>query len=186
MDLETCIKGRRSVRAYTNEPVSKEQIETVLEAGIWAPTGMHREPWKFIVIEDKQLIKYVSDETKILVQQMMPPLAKQFSTEVDIVCYNAPVLVLVCTEKDERWANINLLDSVLAAQNMFLKAYELGLGTCYMGYVNFLNNKPEALKKVGVPDNCTMMVPFIMGHPKTKQGTGKRNKPVILNWVKKQ
>lgn len=184
MELESCIKGRRSVRAYTDEPVSKEQIETVLEAGIWAPTGMHREPWKFIVIEDKKLIKYVSDETKILVQQMMPPLAKQFSTNADIICYNAPVLVLVCAEKDEQWGNINLLDSVLAAQNMFLKAYELGLGTCYMGFANFINNKPEVLKKVGVPDNCTMMVPFIIGHPKIKHGTGKRNKPVILSWVK--
>ena len=115
---------------------------------------MHREPWKFIVIEDKQLIKYVSDETKLLVQQMMPPLAKQFSTDSDIICYNAPVLIFVCTENDEQWDNVNLLDCVLAAQNMFLKAYELGLGTCYMGFINFLNNKPESLKKVGVPENC--------------------------------
>jgi nitroreductase len=184
MELDACIKGRRSVRAYTDEPVSKEQIETVLETGIWAPTAMHREPWKFIVIEDKQLIKYVSDETKLLVQQMMLPLAKQFSTEADIVCYKAPVLILVCTEKDEQWDSVNLLDCALATQNMFLKAYELGLGTCYMGFVNFLNNKPEALRKVGVPENCTMMVPFIMGHPKTTQGTGKRNKPTVLNWIK--
>ena len=133
MELDVCIKGRRSVRAYTDEPVSKKQIETVLEAGVWAPTGMNRQPWNFIVIEDKKLIKYVSDETKILVQQNMPPLAKQFATEADIVCYNAPVLILVCTEKDDQWDNVNLLDSVLAAQNMFLKACELGLGTCYMG-----------------------------------------------------
>ena len=40
MELDTCIKGRRSVRCYTDEPVSKEQIEAVLEAGIWAPTAM--------------------------------------------------------------------------------------------------------------------------------------------------
>jgi nitroreductase len=183
MELEECIKGRRSVRAYTEETVSKEQIEAVLEAGIWAPTGMHREPWRFIVIEDKKLIKYVSDETKVLVQQMMPPLAKQFSAATDIICYNAPMLVLICAEKDEQWTNINLLDSVLAAQNMFLKAYELGLGTCYMGFVNFLNNKPEALKKIGVPENYTMMVPFIIGHPKTKQGAGKRNK-LVTKWIK--
>jgi nitroreductase len=140
--------------AYTNEPVSKEQIDTVLEAGTWAPSGMHREPWKFIVIEDKKLIKYVFDETKVLVQQMMPLLAKQFSTEADIVCYNAPTLILVCTEKDAQWDNVNLLDSVLAAQNMFLKAYELGLGTCYMGFVNFLNNKPDALKNWGPRELC--------------------------------
>ncbi len=184
MELDQCIKGRRSVRAYTDEAVSKQQIEAVLEAGTWAPTGMNRQPWSFLVIEDKNLIKYVSDETKLLVQQMMPPLAKQFATENDIVCYNAPVLILICAEKDEQWGNINLLDSVLAAQNMFLKAYELGLGSCYMGFVNFLNNKPEALKKIGVPDNCALQVPFILGHPKTKQGTGKRNKPNLLKWIK--
>ena len=183
MELDVCIKGRRSVRAYTNESVSKEQINTVLEAGTWAPTGMHREPWKFIVIENKQLIKYVSDETKLLVQQIMPPLAKQFPTDADIVCYNAPVLIFVCTEKDEQWNNVNLLDCVLAAQNMFLKAYELGLGICYMGFVNFLNNKPKALKKIGVPENCKMMVPFTMGHPKVAQGKGKRNKPTIMQWI---
>jgi nitroreductase len=184
MELDACIKGRRSVRAYSDEPVSKEQIEAVLEAGIWAPTAMHREPWKFIVVEDKQLIKYVSDETKLLVKQNMPPLAKQFSTEADIVCYNAPVLIFICTEKDDQWESVNLLDCALAVENMFLKAYELGLGTCYMGFVNYLTNKPEALKKVGIPENCSMMVPFILGHPKTGQGTGKRNKPVVLNWTK--
>jgi nitroreductase len=179
MELDVCIKGRRSVRAYTDEPVSKEQIQAVLEAGTWAPTAMNRQPWKFIIIEDKKLIKYVSDETKVLVKQMMPPLAKQFSTEADVVCYNAPVLILVCTEKNKQWENVNLLDSVLAAQNMFLKAYELGLGTCYMGFVNLLNSKPDVLKKIGVPDNYQMTVPFILGHPKTKQGAGKRNKPEI-------
>ena len=65
MELDVCIKGRRSVRAYTEEPVSKEQMEAVLEAGTWAPTGMDRQPWRFVIIEDKKLIKLVSDETKI-------------------------------------------------------------------------------------------------------------------------
>jgi len=184
MELDVCIKGRRSVRAYTDEPVTKEQLDAVLEAGVWAPTGMDRQPWKFVVIEDKKLIKLVSDETKELVKKNMPMLAAQFSTDQDIICYNAPMLVLICTEKNPQWANVNLLDSVLAAQNIFLKAYELGLGTCYMGFVHFLNSKPEVLRKLGVPENCDMTVPFIIGHPKTKQGKGKRQKPNIIKWAK--
>ena len=184
MELDVCIKGRRSVRAYTDEPVLKEQIEAVLEAGTWAPTAMHREPLRFIVIEDKKLIKYVSDETKLLVRQMMPHLNEQFSIEADIICYNAPVLILICTEKDKQWANVNLLDSVLAAENMFLKSYELGLGTCYMGFIQLINSKPDVLKKIGIPENLEMTVPLILGHPKAKQGEGKRNKPNILKWIK--
>jgi nitroreductase len=184
MELDVCIKGRRSVRAYTPEPISKDQIGAVLEAGTWAATGMGREPWRFVIIEDKQLIKLVSDETKELVKKTMPPLAKQFSTDADIICYNAPMLVLVCTEKDPQWGHVSLLDSVLAAQNMFLKAYELGLGTCYMGFVALLNNKPDVLRKVGIPENCELTVPFIIGHPKAKQGKGKRKAPNIISWKK--
>lgn len=183
MQLDDCIKGRRSVRTYTDELVSKEQIETILETGVWAPTAHHREPWKFIVIENKKIIKYVSDETKLIVKQMMPQYGEHFSTEADVICYNAPALVLVCVEKDPQWESIDLLDCVLATENMFLKAHELGLGTCYMGFVCLLSRKPEVLKKIGVPENYSMLVPFVLGHPKGKQGQGKRNNPII-QWVK--
>jgi len=184
MELDACIKGRRSVRTYTDEPISKEKIDAIIEAGTWAPSGMNRQPWRFIIIEDKKLIKLVSDETKELVKKNMPTISAQFSTDKDIICYNAPMLVLVCTEKDPQWSHIDLLDSVLAAQNMFLKAYELGLGTCYMGFVASLNSKPDVLRKIGVPENCEMTVPFIIGYPKAKQGKGKRKKPNIMKWAK--
>ncbi len=184
MELDACIRGRRSVRCYTNEPVSKDQIEAVLEAGVWAPTAMAREPWRFIIIEEEKLLNYISEETKVAVQQMMPPLADRFKTKEDIICYNAPVLILVCAEKDPQWNTMNLVDSVLAAQNMFLKAHELGLGTCYMGFVSLLNSKPDILKKIGVPENYELMVPFILGHPKTIQSGSKRKKPNIAKWIK--
>ncbi|MDR0373921.1 MAG: nitroreductase family protein [Nitrososphaerota archaeon] len=184
MDIDVCIRGRRSVRAYTQERVAKEQIETILEAGTWAPTGMNRQPWRFIVIEDKQLIKLVSDETKELVKKAMPPLATQLNTSEDVICYDAPMLILICTEKDPQWAQINLLDCVLAAQNMFLKAYEYGLGTCYMGFVQFLNSKPEVLRRLGMPENYDIQVPFIIGHPKDRQDNGIRQKPNIYKWIK--
>ena len=111
----------------------------------------------------------------------MPELASRYEmeTETDVICYNAPVLMLICAEKDKQMENLNLIDCVLAAQNMFLKAYDLGLGTCYMGFVTLINNKPEVLRKIGFPENYQIMVPFILGHPKTKQGAGKRNKPEI-------
>jgi len=181
LELDVCIKGRRSVRAYTAQSVSGEQLEAIIEAGTWAPSGMGRQPWKFIVIQDKKKIKIISDETKVLVRQMMPDLGSRYEmeTEQDVICYNAPVLMLICTEKDKQWEKLNLIDCVLAAQNMFLKAYELGLGTCYMGFVPLLNNKPEVLRKIGVPDSYQIMVPFILGHPKSKQGAGKRKRPEI-------
>ena len=188
MELDVCLRGRRSVRSYTDEPVSRDQIEAVLEAGIWAPNGIGNEPWRFIVVQNKKLIKYVSDETKTLMIQTNHPFAEQHSgTDADTVCYDAPVLILICVEKIQRFTSRQLTDfylpdCVLAAQNMFLRAYELGLGTCYMGLVYLLRNKPDVLQKVGVPENCEMMVPLILGHPKAKQAAGRRDKPNAI-WV---
>jgi hypothetical protein len=53
-----------------------------------------------------------------------------------------------------------------------------------MGFVMWLRTKPDVLKKVGVPDGYDLMVPFIMGHPKTKQEPGKRNEPNVLKWIR--
>lgn len=185
MQLDECIKKRRSVRAYKDEPVPKNVIEAVLEAGVWAATGMNRQPWRFIIVEDKNVIKFVSDETKRIVREMMPAIGQRFDTEKDIICYDAPVLVLICTESDQDFGHIDLLDSVLAAQNMFLKAHELGLEACYMGFIDFLSkNRPEMMRKAGVPECYEVQVPFIIGYPKSRSGSGKRNKPNIVKWIK--
>jgi nitroreductase len=188
MELDACIKGRRSIRSYQSKPVSPEMIDQILEAGTWAPTGMATEPWRFVIIENKELIRYVSDETKKILGKMDYPMAQRIAlTKEDTICYNAPVLILICTEKDEQHPmneHVRLLDSVLAAENMFLKAYELGLGTCYMGFVSALTENPTVMKKLGVPDNCRMMVPFILGYPKAKPPQKTRQKPQIVQWSK--
>ena len=184
MQLDDCIKGRRSVRAYKDEAVSKETVDAVLEAGVWAATGMGKQPWRFVIVENKETIKRISNETKKAIQKAMPAYAKRFATEEDIICYGAPLLIFICTEKDDNFNDLYLRDSVLAAQNIFLKAYELGLGGCYMGWIDRLcQEHPEAFKEV-IPEGYTMQVPMILGVPKAKQGAGKREKPIILKWVK--
>jgi len=185
MQLDDCIKGRRSVRLYKEEAVPKEKIVSVLEAGVWAATGMGRQPWRFIIVEDKETIKLISEETKKAVKEAMPAIADRFETDKDIICYNAPVLIFICTEVDENFGHINLRDSVLAAQNMFLKAHEIGLGACYMGWIELLHQThPEILKKSIIPVGYEIQVPLILGYPKTKPGSGKRNKPNVLKWIK--
>jgi hypothetical protein len=62
---------------------------------------------------------------------------------------------------------------------MFLKAHELGLGTCYMAWIDAaISHHPEILEKTRVPKGYTVQLALIIGYPKTKMGPGKRNKPV--------
>ena len=52
MELDVCIIGRRSIRRYEDKAVPKEVIDKLLEAGVWAPSGMNAQPWRFVVIEN--------------------------------------------------------------------------------------------------------------------------------------
>jgi hypothetical protein len=53
-----------------------------------------------------------------------------------------------------------------------------------MGFISYLNTRPDVLRKAGVPEGYELMVPMILGYPKNKQITGKRSKPNILKWIK--
>ena len=64
MELDTCIKGRRSIRKFEDKPVPKEIIDELLEAGVSAPSGMNAKPWRLVVIENRDVIKRLSKMTK--------------------------------------------------------------------------------------------------------------------------
>jgi nitroreductase len=87
---------------------------------------MNSQPWRFTVIESRDVINKLSRRTKQLVTKNMPlpeNLQAAFKSDRDVVFYGAPLLILISVEKNEEWKTINLLDCGLAAQNMFLAAY---------------------------------------------------------------
>ena len=187
MELSKCIEGRRSVRAYNDKAVPKKAIDNILDAGVWAPSGMNAQPWKFIVIEDRQTINRLARKTKdiLMGQEFAAGFKDMLETETDTVFYGAPLLILMCVKKDEQWKSVNLLDCGLAAQNMFLKAYEEGLGSCFIGFGNFLNADPKFLAEFGVPHDHELVAPLIFGYPAEKPEPKPREAKVI-RWIKRR
>lgn len=64
MELDNCITGQRSVRKYRDTPITKEVVDEILNAGVWAPSGMNGLPWRFVVIQDRKIINKLSARTK--------------------------------------------------------------------------------------------------------------------------
>ena len=108
------IRKRRTIRQFTDEDVSQEQIETLLEMAMCAPNRLDRRPWHFIVIRDKELKKYLAETLRV---------------------YNyleqAPVVVAVCglPEVSPTW----MMDVSAATENMALAATAMGLGVAWVG-----------------------------------------------------
>jgi nitroreductase len=186
MELNACLMGRRSIRKFEDKSVPKVVIDKLLEAGVWAPSGMNSQPWRFTVIENKEIINKLSKRTKELVTKNMPLpefLQVEFKSDRDVVFYGAPLVILVSVKKNEEWRTINLLDCGLAAQNMFLEAYQAGLGSCFIGFAAFLNQDTDALAEVGIPEDHELLAPLIFGYP-LETAAPKPREVKILKWIK--
>ncbi len=175
------IRERRSIRKYEENPVPKEAIDELLSAATMSPSAMNRQPWDFIVVTDRKMIKELSDRVKKQMRLVgyAQKYAERFTGGEDLVFYSAPLLVLVTAPKDYEWAG---LDCGILAQTMFLAAYSLGLGSCFIGFARMLNKDGEALEMLGVPPDREICAPLIFGYPAEKKEAPER-KPKIAKRV---
>ena len=117
METLECIRTRRSIRKYKSDPVPEELLEKVLEAGVWAPTGMGKQSPTIVTITDREQR-----------DRLMKLNAEIMGTDKDPF-YGAPVVLMVLVDKAVPTAEN---DGELVIENMLLAAHDLGLAACYI------------------------------------------------------
>lgn len=142
MELDKVITERRSIRKFRLDLVTKEQIEKILDAGNKAPSAKNHQHWRFHVFQGEAKDKF----TKFCLQEFGK---KENSPEVDPnakhsfqIMEQAPVNILVYNAHPMPFPAKPDIQSVSAAiQNMLLKAYDLGLGSLWIGYILYIENE---------------------------------------------
>lgn len=133
MELEQVILNRRSVRKYEEKPVEKEKIEACLQAALLAPSACNSQPWHYIVIDDPKVKEAFCKEVFTGVYAMSKWAEK------------APVLVAVVSDRGNFTSRIGnffrrtefyLVDQGISGEHFVLRAHDLGLGTCWIGWLN--------------------------------------------------
>ena len=83
-----------------------------------------------------------------------------------MIFYGAPLLIFISVKMSHNplWRVVNFLDCGLAAQNMFLFAFQEGLGSCFIGFADHLNHVPEYLEQIGIPEDHELMARLIFGY----------------------
>lgn len=183
MDLIEAINTRRSVRSYSEEKVSEEMIEVLLQAAVQAPSASNSQPWSFGVIQDSGLLKEYSDRAKnhlLSIAAEEPSLAKyrdMFTNAGFNIFYNANTLLIIYAKP----AGLHPQgDCCLAAQNLMLAAHAHGLGTCWIGFARILLDLPELKKELGVPAEYTVVAPIIVGYPKGRIPQLSKKAPEVI------
>ncbi|MDP2911639.1 MAG: nitroreductase family protein [Candidatus Omnitrophota bacterium] len=165
------IKSRRSIRKYLDKPISKEIIDKLIEAAKWAPSGMNEQPWGFIVVQDKALIKELSGRSIPYINKMIEEnpkfigYKKRMAVKDFSIFYHAPCVIIILGKKDIfSYQN----DCAMAAQNMMLAASSMDIGSCWVGMMNVLNEDKWFREKFQLPDNYRVVAPLALGYFENK------------------
>lgn len=168
LDVLTALQTRRSVRAYTHEPVSDKDLDTVLAAAQLAPSAANEQPWDFVVIRDPKTLAKVGD---------INPYASYAA--------KAPVAILVCldTEKEDV-PGMGILDVAMSAENLLLAAHGIGLGGVFTGIYPMTDRMQGFTKLLDMPENIIPVGLIVLGHPAIPglRTAEDRVKPSNVHW----
>ena len=148
MTFQELAKNRYSVRSFKDTPIDEEKLNLILEAGRVAPTACNNQPQKIYVAKSAE--------------------ARQKLASVCRCTFDAPVILVVCYDRTRDWKNKLMpgytsgeTDAAIVCTHMMLQAFELGIGSCWVGYFN-ANTVAEVL---GLPENLTVSALLPIGYP---------------------
>lgn len=149
MDPLDCILNRRSIRKFTEEPVDDEAIETLLRAAMAAPSAGNQQPWRFVVLRDREMRVKVAGCSPYA--NMLP---------------DAEVGIVVCGETaGERHPGYWPQDCAAATENILLAANALGLGAVWLGFHPHEERAACAKAVLDLPESVQPMAVIAIGHP---------------------
>ena len=160
MEFKDIIQKRRSVREFTDEPVSDEKLRRVLEAARLAPSASNRQAWKFVVVKD-------TNKRKALTQ----------AANNQAFVGQAPIIIVAVALMPERIMTCGVpsyaVDLAIAMEHIVLAAVDEGLGTCWVGAFSQENVR----RILGIPDKYKVVTVMPMGYPAGKTAARPR-KPI--------
>lgn len=150
------IYNRRSRREFTEQRVEMSDLHEIITAGIWAPSGLNNQPWRFVVVTDPATITQLSE-----------------TTHYSHIVVSAPALIAVYLDTQSMYDEVKDHQSVGACiQNMLLAIEDLGLGGVWLGQI--LKNKNDVNCILGVSHDYDLMAVVALGHPAKKDQQSNR------------
>ena len=147
MNFLELTKERYSVRKYADKPVEQDKLEKILAAGATAPTAKNLQPQRIYVLESPEALEKIRGITRC--------------------AFNAPVVLMVCGDKEEAWVNpfngrsSAEMDCSIVTTQMMLQAQELGLGTCWVCWFDTALTK----QTFNIPENEEVFALLPLGYP---------------------
>jgi nitroreductase len=166
MGVMDVIQARRSVRRYANRPVERHLIEECLEAARLAPSAENAQPWRFIVVDDAEAKERLA---KAAFSGIYRPTRFAARAPAIVVVLAKPDIIANRLGRAIQGTKYYLIDCGIACQQLVLRATELGLGMCYIGWYS----KRGVRRALQVPRSHDIVVLLAMGYPEGQPGKAR-------------
>ena len=170
MKFDHILEKRISVRSYDSRPIDKKDIIAICEAARLAPSACNSQTWRFIAVTDRQSIR------KICHEAMRRVIPNRWIEQVPLLIIGCSQLDIIANRIGSRVTGIEYyqIDLGIAMEHMVLKATELGLGTCWIGWFN-----EDKLKKIlNIPKKIKVSAMLAIGYPKEEPSKKRHRKPI--------
>lgn len=177
------IKNRRSIRGFKPEQIKQEELDQIIESGIYAPSGHNTQPWHFTVIQNRDVINHINKVSKELMATTEIDWIKNLGLNVDYdITYKAPTLIIVSGRKDApTWRS----DCDAAIQNMLLAAESLNIGSVWLGFATFCFQKEGEAEKISVPKGYEPLYGVAFGYKlRDNQLTAPKRNYDVVNYIR--
>ena len=160
------IFARSSIRAYTDEPLTTDEINALSDVALASPTAMNRQNQRYFFITNKELIDEWEKAVGEVIEKKAPEEVKQrMRDRKGKVFYNAPLFVAITVDKSGKFS---MVDAGIAVGILSLAAKSMGLDSVILGFpdVAFEGDKKDYLReKIGIPESHDFAIGIAIGHP---------------------
>lgn len=189
---EQFLRGRRSIRTFRNQPVARELLVRVMDTVRWAPTASHRQPVRWVLVEDPARTRELAAMTiewMTGLRESEPELARRYNVAgliagwrkgVDMVLRGAPHLAVACCNAADSWP---AEDSAIALSYLELAAHAHGVGACWGGYfTRAANAHPPVRDLLGLHGDERVHGAQMLGYAKYRYRRIPQRKPLAITW----
>lgn len=152
-EVMNAILTRRSTRAFTAQPVEQDKLEQIVTAAQWAPSGMNRQSWHFVMMSNPERI-----------QQLAGAVRNALDRAEGYNFYAPTAFLIIAADRDNR---NSILDCSAALENAMLAAHSLGVASCWINQVRDATDDPAVralLTEYGVPENYAVYAAASLGY----------------------
>jgi nitroreductase len=169
-DAMTVLHSRKSVRNFTGDKVTRDDLLKIVKAGMAAPSAVNMQPWSFVIVTDRSTMDFLASEL---------PYAKMLD--------KAGAAIIVCALSTKAFQNkmeYAILDAACASENILLAAEALGLGAVWTAVYPEPEREELVRKVIGIPENVVPFSVIPVGHPTGVDKPQDKFRPENIHWGK--